>query len=64
MVTSRQTAFSVKFLWQMSLDILYLYGTFAGMAKKYFACHLGGFSDAELDTAKDAKERIEGEYLE
>jgi len=59
LVTSRQTAFSVKLLWQMSLDILYLYGTFAGMAKKYVAYHLGGLSDAELDTAKDAKERVE-----
>ena len=64
LVTSRQTAFSVKLLWQMSLDILYLYGTFAGMAKKYVAYHLGGLSDAELDTAKDAKERVEGKYLE
>lgn len=53
----------MKFLYQMSLDILYLYGTFSGMAKKYVAYHLGGFSDVELDTAKDSKERIEGNNI-
>lgn len=54
----------MKFLYQMSLDILYLYGTFSGMAKKYVAYHLGGFSDLELDAAKDSKERIEGKNIQ
>ena len=62
LVTSRQTGFSVKYLYQMSLDILYLYGTFSGMAKKYDAYHLGGYTDEELDKAKDSKERLEGKY--
>lgn len=61
MVTSRQTAFSVKFLYQISLDVLYMYGSFSAVAKKYTAYHLGNFSDAELDSARNSDERQEGE---
>ena len=41
------------------MDILYLYGSFSGMAKKYMAMHLGNFTDKELDQAKDEGERLE-----
>ena len=41
------------------MDILYLYGSFSGMAKKYAAIHLGNFTDEELSKAKDANDRVE-----
>ena len=63
MVTSRQTAFSVKFLYQISLDVLYMYGSFSGVAKKYIAYHLGNFSDDDLDSAKSEGERLEGKDI-
>ena len=46
----------------MTLDILYLYGSFSGMAKKYAAMHLGDVTDKELDEAKSEGERIESKY--
>ena len=45
------------------MDILYLYGSFSGMAKKYMAMHLGNFTDKELDNAKDDGERLESMLL-
>ena len=59
LITSRQTGFSIKYLYEISMDILYLYGSFSGMAKKYMAMHLGNFTDKELDEAKDEGERLE-----
>ena len=59
LITSRQTGFSIKYLYEMTLDILYLYGSFSGMAKKYAAMHLGDVTDKELDEAKSEGERIE-----
>ena len=44
----------------MSLDILYMYGSFSGVSKKYIAYHLGNFSDTDLDSAKSEGERLEG----
>ena len=63
MVSSRQAAFSVKFLYQISLDVLYMYGSFSGVAKKYIAYHLGNFSDADIDSAKSEGERLEGKDI-
>ena len=59
LITSRQTGFSIKYLYEMTLEILYLYGSFSGMAKKYMAMHLGDFNDKELKEAKDEGERRE-----
>ena len=36
-----------------------IYNVFSAMANKYSALFLGGFSDAELEAAKDTKERME-----
>ena len=36
-----------------------IYNVFSAMANKYSALFLGGFSDAELEAAKDGKERME-----
>ena len=60
---TRRTAFSIKYLFEMSLDILYLYGSFSGMAKKYVALHLGNYSDDELSTAKNSQERVKSKGL-
>ena len=62
-MTTRRTAFSIKYLYEMSLDILYLYGSFSGMAKKYVALHLGNYSDEELSTAKNSQDRIKSKAL-
>ena len=48
----------------MSLDILYLYGSFSGMAKKYVALHLGNYSDEDLDKAKNDGERVESKWIQ
>ena len=63
LVTSRQTGFSVKYLYQMSLDILYLHATFSGKAKKFIAYHLGSYSDKKLDQAKDDGERLASIFI-
>ena len=44
----------------MSLDILYMYGSFSGVSKKYIAYNFGNFSDTDLDSAKSEGERLEG----
>ena len=53
----------MKYLYEMSLDILFLYASFSGMAKKYAALHLGDYSDDELIKAKSMAERVESKHL-
>ena len=76
LITTRKTGFSVKFLYEISLDILFLHATFrlfllqnnrlehvkyfSGISKKYSALHLGDYTDDELIKAASESDRIKG----
>ena len=58
LVTSRETCFTVEYLWEMTVDIMCFKASFSAMCEKFVLMHTGAIPLHDISDASDKKERL------